>query len=134
MRLEHVRDARPAVVRGVRGVVRAGDERDAPREVAEFAPQEVPVPLGGHLGGRVRVGAHVPLQGRFEAVRGWYEAMDAEVPCYSCRVRRRAGTWQAVLASMHACKHAFTGADEGGGPRRDSHPPEKVDATRSARC
>jgi len=57
-----------------------------------------------------RFAAHLPLlypqfaprtaegSPRFEAIGDWFDAMDEEVPCYSCRVKGRAQTWQAVLA------------------------------------
>jgi len=56
-----------------------------------------------------RLAAYLPLlyptgsarpskgRGRFEALSEWYDAMDELVPCYSCRIKGRARTWQSLL-------------------------------------
>lgn len=58
-----------------------------------------------------RLSAHLPLLypdggyggrlERFEAIREWHDAMDTLVPCYSCRVRGRAVTWERALREAH---------------------------------
>ena len=37
-------------------------------------------------------------ESRFEAISEWYDAMDAQVPCYASRIKGRAEVWQARLA------------------------------------
>lgn len=56
-----------------------------------------------------RFAAHFPLlykdlrprSQNFEAIDVWFDAMDEFVPCYSCRVKGRVETWQAVLTKSH---------------------------------
>lgn len=42
-----------------------------------------------------------PRSREFEAVKDFYDALDQQVPCYSCAVKGRAETWQKVLREFH---------------------------------
>lgn len=42
-----------------------------------------------------------PRSREFEAVKDWYDAMDQQIPCYSCAVKGRAETWQTLLRKFH---------------------------------
>ena len=56
-----------------------------------------------------RLNAYVPTlhrglkfrSGVYDAITEWFDAMDARVPAYACRVKGRAATWQQVLAQEH---------------------------------
>ena len=43
----------------------------------------------------------VPRSREFEAVKDWYDALDQQIPCYSCAVKGRAETWQHLLRKQH---------------------------------
>jgi glutathione S-transferase len=42
-----------------------------------------------------------PRSLEYEAIQEWFDALDQEIPCYACKVKGRAETWQSVLAKFH---------------------------------
>lgn len=42
-----------------------------------------------------------PRSQEYEAIKEWYDAMDQQIPCYSCKIKGRVETWQHVLAKFH---------------------------------
>jgi len=42
-----------------------------------------------------------PRSAQYGAIRDWYDAMDARLPCYSCRVKGRGETWRNLLRMRH---------------------------------
>ena len=42
-----------------------------------------------------------PRSSKFAAIQEWLDALDEQFPCYSCKIKARAETWQHVLRTFH---------------------------------